>query len=224
MLAEIQAVESTYRMLAAIVDIQDILARNPLITLAIRDRLQQRMNALALAGTDNAIALRQWERCSRVGAGGRRFLDSLKATGNAVTTTAAALEKYGVRTPPTFLTPQVVYHWDGEKDFTEKSRITLAVEVTDKLTAADAFLVTFQYSTGWNGLHMSRVALAESPADKPEEKKEIAVDKHEGFTGARSRGNRYRFKLQYHDPNKRYWLIADVRGTRPQDQKPGHTG
>jgi hypothetical protein len=50
------------------------------------------------------------------------------------------------------------------------------------------------------------------------------VDEHEGFTGARSSGNVYRLTLKHYDPSKRYWLVADVRGTRPRDQKPGHTG
>jgi hypothetical protein len=223
MLAEIQGIESYYRMLAAIVDIQTVLAAHPLVTLDVRSRLQQLMNALALAGTDNAIALRQWERCVRVGAGGGRLMDSLKATGGAVATVAQTLERHGVRTPPLFLAPQVVSKWNVD-DFREKARREMVAELTPYIDGPGTFLVTFQYTTGWNGLHMWRAALAESPHKSPEQKNELAVDEHEGFTGARSQGNIYRLTLQNYNPEKRYWLVADVQGTPPQNQKPGHTG
>jgi len=223
MVAESRVIESYYRMLESIVTIQTLLSGNPSISLAVRRQLQDAANALAVAGAGNVMALRDWERAVRVGAGGGRFMDSLKSSGDTVAVAVKALERFGVRAPELFASPQTVAQWTL-KDFREKARREMVVEITEHVKAPGDFLVSFDYTRGWNGLHMWRAALAESPRDDADARTDLSADEHEGFAGYRSNGNVYRLKLEKHDPAKRYWLVADVRGTRPQDQKPGRVG
>lgn len=53
---------------------------------------------------------------------------------------------------------------------------------------------------------------------------EVAADRHSGSTGAHSTGNVYSLVLREYSPQMRYQIVADVRGTRPQDQKPATPG
>jgi len=116
-----------------------------------------------------------------------------------------------------------VRKWSGA-DFDEQARRDFVIEVTDRVHGPGDYVIRFQYTRGWNGLHMWRAALASSPEGAPDRRTELSVDRHEGFTGARNRGNVYRLHLDRYDPAKRYWLVANVRGTPLKVQKPGHVG
>ena len=50
------------------------------------------------------------------------------------------------------------------------------------------------------------------------------VFKHYGITAHRNIGNVFYLNLEEYDPSAIYWMLADIKGTRPQDQLPGRAG
>jgi hypothetical protein len=189
---------------------------------AARTALQQEMNRFALAGVLNTDALRNWERSVRVGAGQGRFLEGVQATTDTVQAAAAALAPLGIRNPAPSIGRLQIGQWDSP-DFAQQAAITKTFDVTPAVIGPGTYEVTFLYTTGWNGLGVDRVALAAQPV-KGGTPVEMAVDEHTGSTGARSTGNVYSLMLREHSPQARYLIVAGVRGTRPREQKPGHTG
>ncbi len=221
--AESTAILTYYDMVAEICGLCNILSARGAIGMPERRALQEGMNRLALAGGLNMTALRDWERAVEVGAGGGRFREGVQATGDTVQAVAAALKRHGVRNSAGVITNYQIGAWSSE-DFTQNPAIVKEFDVTDYLTGPGAYTVSFQYTSGWNGLSMSRVALAACPKDKPNEKVELSADQHQGSTGATSKGNVYFLKLDAHEAGRRYLVAAAIRGTRPQDQQPGRTG
>ena len=223
-LAESEAILSYYDMVIAICDLGDSLAGKGALTPDTRRLLQDQMNRLALAGGLNLDALANWERAVGVGAGGGRFRECLEATADTIQTVAAALEPYGVRNPTVMMVGRQIGTWTVE-DFRESAKITREWDVTRLLAGPGTYLVTFQYTSGWNGLNPARAALLAVPAGgAATERREISVDEHPGSTGHRSTGNTYRLTLDAHDPACCYLVAATVSGTRPQDQPEGRTG
>lgn len=223
MVAETMSILTYYDMLTEICSICNILSTRGPIGMNERQALQQAMNRLALAAGLNVDALRDWERAVGVGAGGSRFLDCVHATSGAVQAVADILKKYGVRNSANILASHEIGKWSSD-DFRQSASIVKEFDVTPILTVPGLYYVTFQYTRGWNGLSISRAALVSHPKDKPTERTEVSVDQHPGTTGVTSKGNTYLLKLEAHDPTRTYLVVANITGTRPQDQQPGRTG
>ena len=223
MLAESRALETYYRMLEGLADMANVLAEHAVVGLEQRERLQILMNHFALAGMENVGALEDWERAVAKGAGTGRFRDGVEATPNTVAAVAAALAPHGVRQPDAYGQETEVHAWKLE-DFREANLREVAIDVSRWVQGPGAYLVTFQYTSGWNGAASLRAAFAESAPADGAARTELVVDEHSGSTGWQSRGNVYRLVLDRHDPTRRYWLLASFRGTRPQDQVEGKRG
>jgi len=222
MLAETRAVLGYYDMLIEICGIGGVLSAKGAAGLPDRGALQDGMNRLALAGTLNIEALRDWERAVNAGAGGSRFDDCVEATVGTIQAVAAALKPFGVCAPDLFL-PVTIGAWESA-DFQDAAAIVKEYDVTGNVGAPGTYAVTLQYTAGWNGLQISRAALVASPKGKPAERVELSADEHEGNTGCLSRGNVYRLRLNRVDPGSTYRVVVKMRGVRPQDQHAGKTG
>ncbi len=97
-------------------------------------------------------------------------------------------------------------------------------DVTEQLAGPGTYLVTFRYTGGWNGAGTYRAALVTEPKADSESAVEVSVDEHQGSTAHHSKDNVYSLRLDSYDPTLRDRIVARLRGTRPQDQQPGHTG
>ncbi|NLF16670.1 MAG: hypothetical protein GX595_05355 [Lentisphaerae bacterium] len=224
MVAESRAVLAYYDMVIALGRLCDVLADNRTPASERRDALQEHLNRLALAGCQNQDALRDWERAVAVGSGGGRLRESIEATAGTVHALAKALAPHGLRNPAPMVMGQPIGGWSSE-DFRESAAIVREWEVTPFLVAPGTYEVTFQYSSGWNGLQTSRAALVSWPRDGADAARvEVSADAHPGTTGHRSSGNVYTLVLSSLDPDRRYAVVAEIRGTRPQDQPAGRTG
>lgn len=223
MLAETLAIIGYYDMLIEIYGISDMLSMKGVIGLPERCALQDGMNRLVLATTLNIDALRDWERAVKVGAGGSRFIDCIEASAGTVQAVAGALKPFGVRNSAHLFLSSTIGAWESA-DFQDTAAIVKEYDVTENVVTPGTYTVTFRYTTGWNGLRISRVALVSSPKDKPAERVELCVDEHAGSTAHISRDNVYRLRLNQFDPDNSYRIVVKMRGVRPQDQQAGKTG
>ena len=223
MVAETKAIVTYYDMVNQLCRICAFLAEHGTIDAQERQTLQEELNRFTLAGGLNVEALRDWERAVAVGAGLSRFREGVQATEDTVQTVARALERFGVRNPSGVVASRQIGEWSSD-DFRETGRIVKEFDVTQDLVAPGTFSVTFQYTVGWNGLGIYKVALVAEPKGRPGERAELTVDDHWGSTAIRSQGNVYTLTLDKHDPSLRYWIVATIRGKRPQDQPLGKKG
>ncbi len=223
MVAESQAVLTYYQMLNEVIGIGGFLSAHKNVGDAERGVLQQHMNRLALAGLLNVEALEDWERAVAAGAGGGRLREGVQATQDSIGAAARALARFGVRDVVSAFTRGEIGAWTLE-DFREKAEIVKTMDVSRQVCGPGRYLAAFQYGGGYNGLQVSRVALASAPADDPARQVELAVDEHAGSTGASNDRNIYALALTNYDAARRYMLVARIRGVRPQDQKTGQTG
>ena len=223
MVAETKAILTYYDIVKQLCRICTFLAEHGAIDAEERQTLQKELNRLALAGALNVEALRDWERAAGLGSGGGRFREGVQATEETVQIVAHALETFGLRNPSSIIMSQQIAEWSSD-DFRETSSIVKELDVTQHIVEPGTYTVTFQYTSGWNGLGTQKVALVSAPKERAGERTELSVDEHPGTTGHRSEGNVYTLILGEHDPACRYWIVASVRGTRPQDQQPGRGG
>lgn len=221
--AETKAISTYYDMVDQLCRIGTFLAEHEAIDAEGRRTLQKELNRLALAGSLNVEALRDWERAVEVGAGSGRFREGVEATEDTVQVVARALAPFGLRNPTGITMSRTVGKWSSD-DFRESAKIVREFDVTQHLETPGRYAVSFQYAGGYNGLTSFSAALVAAPKDKPGECTELSVDEHYGHTGHRSTNNVYKLALDKHDPSFRYWIVANIRGTRPQDQQPGRTG
>jgi len=223
MVAETKAILTYYEMVHQLCRICAFLAEHGTIDAQERRSLQKELNRLTLAGGLNVEALRDWERAVVVGAGLSRFREGVQATEDTVQTVARALVRFGLRNPSGVIASRQIGEWSSD-DFRKTARIVKEFDVTQDLVEPGTFSVTFQYTGGWNGLGIHKVALVAAPKDKPGRRAELSVDDHRGSTAIRSKGNVYALTLDKYDPSLRYWIVANIRGMRPQDQQPGKKG
>ena len=223
MVAESETILSYYQMVEAMYNMTPILADRKAIDAARRVELQKQMNLLALAGMLNAQALCDWERTVRVGAGSGRFLEGVQATIDSVQAIVQYLEPLGIRNPAPCIGRHKIGEWQSE-DFQEAASITKTFDITKLVAGPGKYEVTFLYTGGWNGLSIERVALAAQANAADSQPVEVGVDQHTGSTAVRSTANVYSVELKEYLPEMRYWIVAKVRGTKPQSQQPGRTG
>ena len=223
MLGETRAIVTYYEMLDGLCRMCTHLAEWTEIGPPERDKLQRELNLFTLSGGQNIEALRDWERAVRVGAGQGRFREGRQATEDTVRAVARAVVPLGMRDTSKFVMSQKIGNWTLD-DFRESTAITRKIDVTEHILGPGTYTVTFQYSSGWNGLSMVRVALVQEKPGKDAKRAEVSVDEHPGSTGHRSTGNVYTLKLDRYEADARFLVVADIRGTQAQSQQPGRTG
>lgn len=223
MLAETRVILGYYDMLIEIYGISDVLSAKGAINASERCALQAGMNRLTLAGNLNTEALRDWERTVKVGAGGSRFTDCIDASFGTVQAVASALKPFGVYNSAHLFLSRAIGAWTSA-DFQDTAMIVKEYDVTEDVVVPGTYTVTLQYTAGWNGLQISRVALVASPTNRPAERVELSVDEHAGATANLNKDNSYRLRLDQVAPDKLYTVVVTIRGVRPQDQHAGKTG
>ena len=92
-------------------------------------------------------------------------------------------------------------------------------DVTRQIRSPGTYVVGFKYTSGWNGLRITRVALAAAPANEPDKLTELSTDKHSGSAAVRNVANEYTVTLETHKPTVRYFIVADIIGT-PRKGRP----
>jgi len=223
MVAETKVILTYYQMLTEISGICVLLADHAQIAAAEQMQLQQHMNRLVIAGTLNSEALFDWERAVQVGSGGTRMRDGVQATDNILRSVAKALKPFGIRDSSSMLAEQKIGAWTPN-DFKEQARITNTFDVTDFIQGPGRYLVTLQYTGGFNGIGISRAALIAMPKNDAGKRTELSVDQHAGSTGNKSSNNIYELKLDEYTGDCRYFVAVTISGVRPQDQKQGQGG
>jgi len=95
--------------------------------------------------------------------------------------------------------------WDDKKLLPDNKPVDWKFDVTSKINQGQNDF-TFHYTKGSIGLNIQQVTLLENG-------KEIAIDKHDGFTGSKHENNVYKIKLPKLDPKATYTLTAKVSGS-----------
>ena len=86
-----------------------------------------------------------------------------------------------------------------------KEFIPVELDITDLITKAGTYDVTFQYTQGRHRLDIQSAALIQDG-------QQVSIDQHEGFSGGSKRGNIYRIKLEEYQRNSTYTLKAYIKG------------
>lgn len=240
LIAETQAVWGYVKMLDLLQRIaQQITADKP-PTDAERQKLQDNLLALALAGEDVKAGLRAWAQACLPGrAIGGRFNDTLDVTDATVATVSESLKPFGVRNPLWPYIRKRVGGWKDE-DFETKERITKIWEVTDYIFGPGEYRVELSHERGYFGITGYSVALTTIKAEQsagtadsrfPEASAltlemltKIAEDTHTSIIGYSPREPVYVLKLTEYHPHARYFLVADIQGTRSSDKPPERRG
>lgn len=91
----------------------------------------------------------------------------------------------------------------------EKPRRML-VDVTDRLKEAGTYAVTWQYLEGADGLFILSTGLysAATAQPRPEDLRQVALDRHDGFTGGGNSRNVYTLTLPGRDPALHYFVVG----------------
>jgi len=227
LVAETQVIQGYVQMVKAIWSIAESVSTSKSPTYDQRLALQKTLGSLSVSGIETVKALETWERLcgkgSDVRIGGSRLLDTVDVTEQTVAGIARSLEELGIRNPIGAYLREEIGKWVTE-DFDEEARISKTFDVTRYLAAPGVYQVGFKYTSGWNGLSIFRVALASAPAHTPENLTELSVDEHQGSAAVRNRANVYTVTLEDHNPDQRYYILADVRGTPRHGRPPERQG
>lgn len=217
LIAETQVIEGYTRMLHTMYRMAMVLSAGEPPTDAQREALNDWMFDLSLAGMRVVDGLRDWEAACGEGLGGSRLRDTIDVTAQTTADVGVALRPLGVQDVAAGYLRTGVGGWETD-DFEEQERVSMTWEVTGNVTGPGTYRVEFAYAGGWHGLNMFRAALASAPQDAPEELTEVVVDEHHGTAAHQNRDNIYTLQLDEHDPDLRYFLVADIRGTRSSDK------
>ena len=223
LIAETQVIGGYVTMLKMLHDMALIVSVPDAPTEARREQLNEQMHALAQAGADVVDGLIAWEHACGPGLGTSRFDDTVAATERAARETGVALRPFGVQDPGAGYVQIVAGNWT-EEDFVHNQRIIRVWEVTEAVSGADRYEARFNYRAGYRGLRMHRVALASAPADAPDNLSELSVDAHEGTAAVRNTENVYAVALAEHDPQLRYFIVAEITGSPDTNQPADRLG
>jgi len=222
LIAETKVISGYVTMLDKLYGMASRLSRETPPTEAERQQLNGDLLAFSEAGYAVSSGLQEWEKVC-LAQGGSRLGDTVQITEQTVADVSKALAPLGVRNPGLAYFRQRIGGWKDE-DFEAQQTVRQTWDVTAQVSGAGTYEVAFAYTQGWWGLNMSRVALGSAPPGDPTKLTEGAVDQHDGFTGAESGNNTYSLKLEQHDPNLRYFVVADVSGVKSSDKPENRRG
>ncbi len=220
---EAEAVGGMLRMMRAIYDLGTALSNDELAMQPKREALNEGMYALVVAGDDAQSGLRDWRDSIEGWSGASRFDDTLEVIGDTVSEVGKHLAKFGIEDPGRPYRINVAGTWE-ESDFAPERRIKKTFEITDLMTVPGTWLVEFQYTDGWHGIHSYSAEILSTPEGAPDDMTQIAIDEHEGSAAYRPKDNVYTLEVPQIDPERRYFLRVDIRGTANENATSGHTG
>jgi len=227
LIAETRVIRGYVEMIRDVYTIAEPVAASKQPAYEQRVAIQKALGRLAVAGIDTARELETWERLcgdeDGVRIGGSRLLDTIDVTEQTVAGIARSLVPLGIRDTIGPYLREEIGQWVTQ-DFDDGARTTKTFDVTGYLTAPGVYEVGFKYTSGWNGLSISRVALVAAPAEAADRRTEVSVDEHSGSAAVRNRDNVYTVTLDHHDPDAHYSIVADVRGTPSEGRPPERQG
>ncbi len=222
LLEETRVIGGYIAMLQALSELQTALAAGQ-PEAAAREPLTAAMARLTAAGLATSRSLRAWEQACG-GGGGGRFEDTVQVTEQTVVDVGAYLATLGLPNTAKGLFKAKVGAW-ATADFEATEQLQKVFDVTELLGGPGAYEVRFQYERGWHGLRMFKVSLASAPADQPGARTELSVDAHEGTAAYRNVANTYTVTLPTAvEAGRRYYLVAEIRGTRSSDKPDNRRG
>lgn len=224
LIAESEVIGGYVKMLREIYTIADLVSREEKPSDDVRRKLQEAMSMLVKAEMQTTSALEAWERaCSDNNIGTSRFTDTVDVTHKTAADIGRVLARLGIRDPAGPFRLTEVGTWESD-DFEKNESIRKTWEITDFVAGDGTYRVQFAHESGWWGLNISRAALASASKAYPTKLHEISADEHAGVAGYRNKANVYTLTLHNYDENLRYFLIADIKGTRSSDKPESQRG
>lgn len=216
-IAETRVIAGYVAMLVQLHDIAAIVSRKTSPSEAERAALSEKLLALSQAECDVNEGLRAWEKAALGSPAGQRLSDTCEVNDQTLAGVSEALRPFGVRNPlAPYLTREIgQYH---TPDFEATQSTEKVLDVTSIVDGPGEYQVRFTHTEGYNGATVSRVALVSAPQDHPQQRTEIAVDKHHGVIGYTPREPGYTLKLPVYDDALGYFVIADLSAPRSSDR------
>jgi len=211
-------------MIQAVWRMASVLSGKQTLTEEEKMQAQRLMNELDAAALATVSRLQAWESAVGPGLGGGRFADTVNVTERTSADIGKALVALGIADPGAPFRPHKIGTWTDEDFQPGKERVTKTWEVTEALSGAGQYQVRFDYTQGWWGLTIFRVALASVPRDKPEALTEIAVDTHDGVAAYENKQNTYALSVTKRDPALRYFIVADIQGVTSEGKAENRRG
>lgn len=222
LITETQVIEGYVKMLQAIHELREVAGGKQELTDEEQTAAGLLMARLDEATLQTAAGLRAWQETVAPDARPSRFEDTVRITEETCVEVGEFLETLGVQDPGRPYRMKRAGEWKTE-DFAEGPEITKQWEVTDMISGPGRYRMQFVYRRGWYGLNIHRASLMSAPADAPDELRLISMDEHQGSAAHRNVANIYEFDLPAHDPDLRYFVVADVRGA-PLESPPDRQG
>ncbi len=223
LIAETQTIQGYVRMMQVIWQIASAVAGADALAEPEKQQLQTLMNELDAASRATTEALQAWGEAAGAGLGGKRFADTVQVTEQTSADIGKALAAFGITDPGAPFRPHKIGSWEDDDFQPEKLRITKQWDATEAIMAAGTYEVRFDYTSGWWGLHMYRVALASATGDD-EDLTEIAVDEHDGAAAYQNQDNTYSLNLTDYSADLKYFIIADIQGVTSEGKPENRRG
>jgi hypothetical protein len=215
--SEARAVGGMLGMLRAIHDLGATLQTIEGPDEAARQELHQGMHTLALAAQKAVTGHLEWKDAVEGWDGAARFIDTIDCIDKTASDIGEYMATFGIPDPGKPYRGRSISKWAAE-DFDKERTITREVDVTDAIFGPGTYVVGFKYTSGWHGLNISRVALTAAPKANPEQRTEIAVDEHNGVTGARPVDNEYALELTDVPEDSVFTIVARISGVSNIDK------
>ncbi len=141
----------------------------------------------------------------------RNFRDAVDCVERAMTDVSDAAAGLDIPGPVRVYRVRRIGGWTTD-DFATGPSQRKTWEVTRPMTEPGRYQVVFRHDSGGQGATIKRVTLVGSPAGNPAQQTELSCDAHQGLTGREPRNAAYKVFLSRHDPQQRYFIVADVDG------------
>jgi len=210
----------TLGLLEAVLAARDVtvrLAGHKTLTDADKKDAGDRFEQAYLALEEAAEAQTSWDKVLEL-CPGQKHRPEVGAATDALRTISASIvdtaRKLGIKAPFMFYTRGRIGEWTTGTFPISGEKVEHRIDVTDRIDGPGTYAVTFLYTRGNEALEMQRAALSARLPDGTEQ--EVAVDAHEGRTGAWHVKNQYTLRLKQHDPKARYTLVARLNVSSSQ--------
>ncbi len=169
-----------------------------------------------------ATALASWDKSLELYPGQKRQLQVEAAVEGLQTISGSVVDaarKLGLKAPFMSFTRGRIGAWKTGTFPISGQKVDHRIDVTDRIDGPGTYRVTFLYTQGMEALEMQRVALSARLPDGTDQ--EVAVDAHEGRTGAWHVKNQYTLRLKEHNPRARYAMVTRLNVSASQ-REPQH--
>ena len=222
LITETQTVEGYVKMLHGIHRLRQAIGDQQELADDEKQIVVGLMAELDRATHQTTEGLNAWQQAVAPDSKASRFSDTVRVTEETCAAIGEFLGEFGIDDPGRPYRQKTVGSWKTE-DFAEGPRTTKTWEVTDRIAGGGKYRIEFVYRRGWYGLHIFKASLMSAPKNQPEQLTPVATDEHEGTAAYRNVENVYEFELAAPDADRRYFIVADIRGM-PEESPPDKQG